>query len=223
VSHIAGVPVLHPDFATPITELQLLAQQLSQSSESSPAPKAEVSARREAWLMGCGAPGGNSRSALVLSGFNAWVSGKQTGQELGSGLLNATEFSALNLHGTELVMFSSCNSASGPSMQTEQSIIGMRRAAMVAGAESVVAALWDIPDAESKDLVEAFYGHLVKGVGRAEALRMAQNLVREKAPHPFFWASYICEGLNNPVESLKPASNRSVDNSRAVQAAALGV
>ena len=61
------------------------------------------------------------------------------------------------------------------------------------GASSVIASLWQVADASTARLFEAFYQALARS-GRGEALRSAQRLLRQSMPHPFFWAPFVLVG-----------------------------
>jgi CHAT domain-containing protein len=129
------------------------------------------------------------RSGLVFAGANAGRSGAD------DGVLTALEAAALDLGGTELVVLSACETGVGD-VRTGEGVFGLRRAFMVAGAETLVMSLWQVDDDATKRLMEEFYGRLAKGEGRAEALRQASiALLRDPARrHPFYWASFISTG-----------------------------
>ena len=42
--------------------------------------------------------------------------------------------------------------------------------------------------------MERFYRHLLEGIGKAEALRAAQQQTREQFPHPYHWAAFVLVG-----------------------------
>ena len=129
------------------------------------------------------------RSGLVFAGANSGRSGSD------DGVLTALEAAALDLAGTELVVLSACETGVGD-VRTGEGVFGLRRAFMVAGAETLVMSLWQVDDDATRRLMEEFYGRLAKGEGRAEALRQASlALLRDPARrHPFYWASFISTG-----------------------------
>jgi CHAT domain-containing protein len=129
------------------------------------------------------------RSGLVFAGANTGRSGSD------DGVLTALEAAALGLSGTQLVVLSACETGVGD-VRTGEGVFGLRRAFMVAGAETLVMSLWQVDDQATERLMTEFYGRLTKGEGRAEALRQASlALLRDPARrHPFFWASFIAAG-----------------------------
>jgi len=98
------------------------------------------------------------------------------------------------------VVLSGCSSASGPVLPAE-GLMGMTRAWMAAGAQSVVASLWPVEDG-SGEFFCAFYRRLVrepvqKQSGAAEALRQAQlEMIRSNTwrSRPEHWAAYLLAG-----------------------------
>ncbi len=44
-----------------------------------------------------------------------------------------------------------------------------------------------------------FYERLLRGEGRADALRQAQLELRKRYPHPRYWGAFICQGDPGPL------------------------
>jgi CHAT domain-containing protein/tetratricopeptide (TPR) repeat protein len=142
------------------------------------------------------------RSALVLAGAQTLPLDPKG--EKPDGLATALEIAGMNLWGTELVVLSACDTGRGD-IKLGQGVFGLRRALMVAGAESVVTSLWKVDDDATRDLMTRFYGALREGTGRAESLRRAALEVRKTRPHPYYWAPFAAIGHPGPVDALKGA------------------
>jgi CHAT domain-containing protein len=135
------------------------------------------------------------RSGLILAGVTI---GQSAGDD---GVLTALEITGLNLVGTKLVVLSGSKTGLGD-ISVGEGIYGLRRAFVIAGAESQLISLWNVSDQATKDLMVAYYGRLIKGEGRSEALRQIQleMLKSENYQHPFYWASFIISGDWTPME-----------------------
>jgi CHAT domain-containing protein len=111
-----------------------------------------------------------------------------------NGLLQAWEiFEGLRLD-ADLVVLSACDSALGREVAGE-GLLGLTRAFQYAGARSVVASLWQVPDAATADLMVAFHRHLRQGRSQGEALAAAQaelaaGAAGPEAEAPYFWAGF---------------------------------
>jgi tetratricopeptide (TPR) repeat protein len=112
------------------------------------------------------------RSGIALAGANRWRQRVRHGQS--DGLLTALEAQNLNLWGTELVVLSACETGLGE-IEVGEGVMGLRRSFQQAGADTVVASLWKVPDHATKALMARFYENLwQKKMGKLEALREAQ-------------------------------------------------
>lgn len=133
------------------------------------------------------------------------------------GLLEVHEVYNLDLHNTDLVVLSS-GSVSLPDysklregiISPGDEIVGLNRAFIYAGTPSVMAALWDVDDRATRDLMVAFYSYLNEGYSKGEALREAQvDLIQNPdTAHPYFWAHFVLTGDMGEGQ-LVVASNRS--------------
>jgi len=92
----------------------------------------------------------------------------------------------------ELVTISACYSA-GETPYSGEGLVGLSWAFLNAGAHNVVAALWEVSDESTLQLMDKFYGELNKGASPDGALRTAKlSLLRggKKLQKPFYWAPF---------------------------------
>jgi CHAT domain-containing protein len=134
------------------------------------------------------------RSGLALAGANL------PGESHGEGILTALEAAGLNLWGTALVTLSACDTGVGD-VRNGEGVYGLRRAFMLAGAETLVMSLWPITDAIARDTMVAYYARLREGFGRGDALREAKLsiLQQHSLRHPYYWAGFIQSGDWTPL------------------------
>ena len=126
--------------------------------------------------------------------------------EIGNGLVTALEVASMNLWGTQLVVLSACETGRGDVSNLGQGVYGLRRAVMVAGAQTLLTSLWKVDDKATRDLMTRYYKNLLGGSGRAEAMRAAAQYVRKKRPHPYYWAPFITIGRSAPLSGIGKAS-----------------
>jgi CHAT domain-containing protein len=122
----------------------------------------------------------------------------------GDGRLTASETYGLRLN-ADLIVLSGCRTAMGPIMG--DGVIGFTRAFLAAGAESVVATMWDVADQTSYEVMKSFYTAWVGGADKSRALRQAQlSVIRALRAgtirvngvalpeSPRLWAGYVLVG-----------------------------
>jgi CHAT domain-containing protein/Tfp pilus assembly protein PilF len=148
---------------------------------------------------GSGGAGGNQlmfaedpllRSGVILAGANQRRSGAAE-----DGILTASEVTALDLWGTKLVVLSACDTGLGE-VKNGQGVYGLRRAMVLAGAQSQVMSLWQVADRPTRELMVGYYTGLQQDQGRSDALRNVQlKMLRSRdRQHPYYWAAFIASG-----------------------------
>lgn len=123
------------------------------------------------------------------------------------GILQMREVYNLRLNAA-LVTLSACQTALGKSI-TGEGIVGLSRAFFYAGANSVLASLWNVNDASTERLMRPFYEALAGGDGIDDALRTAKlALLNEggRLSHPYFWAAFVVTGHGAAAVPVRPAS-----------------
>ena len=98
---------------------------------------------------------------------------------------------ASHRYSTRLVVLSACETQAGPSFAGE-GLMGIARAFLASGAESVVATQWPI-GAATAELMREFHSSLAKGMDVGRALHAAKIMLRhdQKAASPFYWAGFV--------------------------------
>jgi CHAT domain-containing protein len=191
---LIGNPQSPPNYP-PLThageEIQLIEQHFGKNQETvlsgaDATPAAYFKAQPEKYsLIHFVAHGTASRispldSAVVLS------------QDGSSYNLYARDIAASRLH-AGLVTVSACDSA-GARIYSSEGLVGLSWAFLRAGAERVIASLWEVNDASTPKLMDRLYSSMVQGEDPAAALRNAKlTLVRSRGIYsrPFYWAPFV--------------------------------
>jgi CHAT domain-containing protein len=94
-----------------------------------------------------------------------------------------------------LVTISACN-GSGTRAYSGEGLVGLSWAFLRAGAHNVIGALWEVSEASTPQLMDAFYGELFQNKDPATALRDAKLKLLHSADadsvfkKPFYWAPF---------------------------------
>ncbi|WP_416440158.1 CHAT domain-containing protein [Phnomibacter sp. MR] len=115
----------------------------------------------------------------------------------------------LNLHATDLVVLSACETGKGNALAGE-GVMSLGRAFLYAGANNVAATLWKADDRITALLMQQFYAYRKRGIPIHKALQLSkQDLLKNdsispvfKSPH--YWANFVLIG---PAAATAPATN----------------
>jgi CHAT domain-containing protein len=148
-------------------------------------------------------------AGLAFAGVNTVLEGvKPVPEEVEDGVLTALDVLALDMYETELVTLSACQTGQGGILYGE-GVVGFRRAFTLVGVRTLVVALWNVPDEETRWLMEEFYTTMLAGqgtLGKAAALRQAQlallqQLRASEQDDPRLWAGFLCQGDPAPLQT----------------------
>ncbi len=135
-------------------------------------------------------------SGLVLAGANRHTKNVDS-LDFEDGILTSMEIAGLDLRGTELVVLSACESGLGK-VENGEGVYGLRRAFLLAGARTVISALWKIDDQATAEMMSQLFagqGQSVSERIRTAQLAQIQKLRAQGLPdHPFSWGAFIATG-----------------------------
>ena len=94
----------------------------------------------------------------------------------------------------DLVVLSACKTGIGE-IEEGEGVMALPRGFIYAGVPNVIASLWKVHDVKTKDLMVAFYTHLLEDkVSYAEALQLAKLDCIKKGFLPLDWAGFVLIG-----------------------------
>jgi hypothetical protein len=108
------------------------------------------------------------------------------------GWLTAAEIAELDLQ-ADLVVLSACDTGRG--RITGDGVVGLTRAFLSAGADTVIVSLWQVPDDATAALMVAFYEALAETGDKAAALQQAMVATRAQFPDPRNWSAFALVGM----------------------------
>ncbi len=115
----------------------------------------------------------------------------------GGGRLKAADLvgGEIDLKNTGLVTLSACETGLSH-VGSGDEMIGLARAFLATGAQSVLVSLWKISDEATAELIPAVYRELVSGYRPCEALRRSIiAILHNKRVHPYFFAPFQIVGI----------------------------
>ncbi len=126
-------------------------------------------------------------SGLFLSGATSNFKNKSyTGED---GVLTAYEAMNLDLHDTQMVVLSACETGMGR-IENGEGVYGLQRAFLIAGSGSVVMSMWKVNDQTTMELMSDFYAQLNDSKNKHLAFRQAQQMLKQKYPEPKYWGAF---------------------------------
>ncbi len=111
------------------------------------------------------------------------------------GVLELAEIYNLDLN-AELVTLSACQTGLGRQIRGE-GLLGLTRGFLFAGARNVLVSLWNVQDQATARLMTDFYGGVLAGLPKGQALRDAKRKLMASSDHladPFFWSPFVLNG-----------------------------
>jgi len=106
----------------------------------------------------------------------------------------------------DLVVLSACQTARGK-YEKGEGIQGLARAFFAAGAQSVLASLWNIDDKSTAVFMKSFYGYLARGKTKVEALNLAKiGMLQSRYSPPYFWAGFVLIGEADAKIEIQPSN-----------------
>jgi CHAT domain-containing protein len=118
-----------------------------------------------------------------------------SGLRLADGVLTAHELITMEAPALSLVTLSACETGVSQT-NPAQELLGLTRALLFAGADSLVVSLWKVPDAATVDIMSTFYSRLRRDVWKVDALQAATLAARDRYGVQRFdqWAGFQLMG-----------------------------
>jgi CHAT domain-containing protein len=73
-------------------------------------------------------------------------------------------------------------------------LLGLVRGLLHAGGESLLLSLWDVHDRTTSEFMKYFYSNYSANKNNVAALQSAMGEIRQRLPHPYFWAPFKLVG-----------------------------
>jgi CHAT domain-containing protein len=130
-------------------------------------------------------------SGLVFAGANS---------SRNTSILTAEQIASLDLSGVDWAVLSACNTGNGE-LKDGEGVLGLQRSFRVAGAKSVVMALWPVDDEVTREFMRGLYSERFgRHATTADSVWLAARgllLKRQaagKSTQPWYWAGFVGAG-----------------------------
>jgi tetratricopeptide (TPR) repeat protein len=122
--------------------------------------------------------------------------------QLADSRLSMLELNRLRLN-VELLTLSACSTGLTVAVGGDE-LLGLIRGFLQAGARSLLVTLWEIDDACTNEFMRGFYREVGKESSLAAAVQGAIREIRERYPHPYFWAPFLLIGEPGRLSHAEP-------------------
>lgn len=131
------------------------------------------------------------RSGILFSGANhSWL-GRPIPDYSEDGVLLAEEIATLDLHGTDLLILSACETGLGEI--SSEGVAGLQYGFKQAGVNTIVMSLWKVDDEATRILMTEFYRNLLTGKSKHQSFEKARESLKSDSRYtnPYYWAAFI--------------------------------
>jgi CHAT domain-containing protein len=139
----------------------------------------------------CGNGNPLMHSGLVFAGAN---------KSRNNSILTAQQIASLDLSGVDWAVLSACDTGNGE-LRDGEGVLGLERSFRVAGARSVVMALWPVDDEVTREFMRGLYAERFgRHATTADAVwNSARKMLKERqaagqSTHPWYWAGFVGAG-----------------------------
>jgi CHAT domain-containing protein/predicted negative regulator of RcsB-dependent stress response len=125
---------------------------------------------------------------IATHGYYRQDSPMFSGIRLGDSILSLYDLYRFKLP-ADLITLSGCATGVNTVAGGDE-LLGLVRGLIYAGARAALLTLWDVQDRSTLDFMTCFYGNLADEPNKAVAVQKAVWQVRDKYPHPYYWAPF---------------------------------
>ena len=120
-----------------------------------------------------------------------------SGVRLGDAYLTLHDLSDIR-RPVDLVTLSGCGTGLNVIAEGDE-LRGLARGLLAAGARSLLMTLWDVHDQSTAEFMTGFYRAVGAGVPKALAVQRSMRAMRERYPHPYYWAPFTLVGAADAI------------------------